>query len=140
MPFIGGGKFESIGNKIRLPDDVTMGYAVEHLLQVPLTVVKEFHSHMEPQRLLPNDDSLSDGISFSYSSQDDQPDQSNVMNINQGFSVDQDPTRYVNKTMLSVISTINMCKCLLSHKVFLIFKKKICFVMLKTFNNINIDI
>ena len=93
MPFIGGGKFESIGNKIRLPDDVTMGYAVEHLLQVPLTVVKEFHSHMEPQRLLPNDDSLSDGISFSYSSQDDQPDQSNVLNINQGFSVDEDPTR-----------------------------------------------
>merc|ERR1719367_816782 len=94
MPFIGGGKFESIGNKIRLPDDVTMGYAVEHLLQVPLTVVKEFHSHMEPQRLLPNDDSLSDGISFSYSSQDDQPDQSNVLNINQGFSVDEDPTRF----------------------------------------------
>ena len=29
MPLIGGGKFESVGDKIRLPDDVTMGYAIE---------------------------------------------------------------------------------------------------------------
>ena len=96
MPFIGGGKFESIGDKIRLPDDVTMGYAVEHLLQVPLTVVQEFHSHMEPHKLIPNDeDSLIQGISFSYSSRQDQPDQSNVLNVDRGFSVDEDPTRYV---------------------------------------------
>ena len=95
MPFIGGGKFESIGDKIRLPDDVTMGYAVEHLLQVPLTVVQEFHSHMEPHKLLPNDETLDQGISFSYSSKDDIPDQSNVLNIDQGFTLEEDPTRYV---------------------------------------------
>ena len=38
-------------------------------------------------------DLVNNRISFSYSSQDDQPDQSNVLNINQGFSVDEDPTR-----------------------------------------------
>jgi hypothetical protein len=94
MPLIGGGKFESVGNKIRLPDDVTMGYVVEHLLKVPLTVIQDFHSHMEPHKLLPTDERLADGISYSYFSKDDQPI-SNVLEfeIDGGFSVDKDPTR-----------------------------------------------
>lgn len=47
-----GGKFISIGDKIRLPDDVTMGYIIEHLLKKPLTVVEQFHSHLEPMKFL----------------------------------------------------------------------------------------
>ena len=43
-----GGKFTSVADKMRLPDDVTMGYVVEHLAKVPMTTVKEFHSHLEP--------------------------------------------------------------------------------------------
>jgi len=93
MPLIGGGKFESVGDKIRLPDDVTMGYAIEHLLGVPLTTISEFHSHMEPHRWI-TDDTLAQGISFSYSSKQDQPDQSNVLTIEHGFSTEEDPTRF----------------------------------------------
>jgi len=48
MPIVSGGKFISIGEKIRLPDDVTVGYIVEHLLGKKLTVIEQFHSHLEP--------------------------------------------------------------------------------------------
>ena len=41
------GKFVAIGDKIRFPDDVTLGFIVEYLLKVPLTVVNPFHSHLE---------------------------------------------------------------------------------------------
>jgi hypothetical protein len=40
LPIAGGGRFETVGDKIRLPDDVTMGYIAEHLLNTPLTVVE----------------------------------------------------------------------------------------------------
>ena len=46
------GKFISIGEKIRLPDDVTLGYIVEHLLNKKLTVVDNFHSHLEPMKFI----------------------------------------------------------------------------------------
>jgi fringe protein len=95
MPLIGGGKFESVGDKIRLPDDVTMGYVAEHLLKVPLTVIDDFHSHMEPHKLLPTDERLADAISYSYFSKDDQPI-SNVLCIDGGFSLDEDPTRFLS--------------------------------------------
>eukprot|EP00095_Tigriopus_kingsejongensis_P005382 maker-scaffold770_size100439-snap-gene-0.22 protein:Tk05382 transcript:maker-scaffold770_size100439-snap-gene-0.22-mRNA-1 annotation:"Fringe glycosyltransferase " len=87
-PIAGGGKFESVGDKIRLPDDVTMGYIAEHLLQTPLTVVEEFHSHLEPQRLIEHD--LESQISFSYSQY------GNAMNTLaiEGFSPEADPTRF----------------------------------------------
>jgi fringe len=47
MPLVGNGKFVAIGDKIRFPDDVTLGFIIEHLLKVPLTVVNPFHSHLE---------------------------------------------------------------------------------------------
>lgn len=47
-----GGKFISIGDKIRLPDDVTVGYIVEHLLGKNLTVIEQFHSHLEPMKFI----------------------------------------------------------------------------------------
>ncbi|PNF42912.1 hypothetical protein B7P43_G12325 [Cryptotermes secundus] len=53
--FFSGGKFISIGEKIRLPDDVTMGYIIEHLLRKPLTVIDQFHSHLEPMKFLRQD-------------------------------------------------------------------------------------
>lgn len=79
MPIAGGGKFISIGDRIRFPDDVTMGFVVgmlntlihlvntcdkftvfffalsEHLLNVPLTVVDQFHSHLEPMEYIVSD-------------------------------------------------------------------------------------
>ena len=87
MPLIGGGRFESVGEKIRLPDDVTMGYVIESLLKVPMTVVNEFHSHMEPHKNLPVDH---DTISYSYMLKEDN---SNVLDIQSSFSNQEDPTR-----------------------------------------------
>ncbi|ROT75314.1 fringe, partial [Penaeus vannamei] len=55
MPVAGGGKFVSVGDKIRLPDDVTIGYVVEHVLRRKLTVLDEFHSHLESMKLLNTD-------------------------------------------------------------------------------------
>ncbi|XP_022243438.1 fringe glycosyltransferase-like [Limulus polyphemus] len=52
MPFASGGKFISISEKIRLPDDVTMGYIIEFLLKKKLTVVHQFHSHLEPMKIM----------------------------------------------------------------------------------------
>ncbi|ERL86659.1 hypothetical protein D910_04065, partial [Dendroctonus ponderosae] len=49
------GKFISIGERIRLPDDVTMGYIIEHLIKKPLTVIDEFHSHLEPMKFIRKD-------------------------------------------------------------------------------------
>lgn len=46
------GKLISIGDKIRLPDDVTIGYIIGHLLSKKLTEVEEFHSHLESMSLL----------------------------------------------------------------------------------------
>ena len=89
MPIIGGGKFEDVGEKIRLPDDVSMGYVVEHLLGVPLTVVSDFHSHMESHKSLPVENSA---ISYSYVLKED-PILSNVLDIPEGFSIKEDPTR-----------------------------------------------
>ena len=96
MPLVGGGKFEDIGEKIRLPDDVTMGYVAEHLLATPLTVISDFHSHMEPHKALPGNDAtaLAEGISYSYVLKEDSQ-MSNILEITDGFPLEEDPTRYV---------------------------------------------
>ncbi len=95
----GGGRFAAVADKIRLPDDVTMGYLVEHVLGVPLTVVNELHSHLEPQRLL-DEEELERQISFSYSTFDnDDNHERNVVTI-AGWSERDDPTRYVEHAVM----------------------------------------
>ncbi|KAF2903061.1 hypothetical protein ILUMI_03117 [Ignelater luminosus] len=91
MPVASGGKFISTGEKIRLPDDVTMGYIIEHLLRKPLTVVDQFHSHLEPMKFIRRE-LLSDQISFSYSRN---KDEWNVVKI-EGFDVKYDPNRFLS--------------------------------------------
>lgn len=46
------GKFITVCEHINLPDDVTMGYVVERLMNINLTQVEQFHSHLESNRLL----------------------------------------------------------------------------------------
>ncbi|KAK5979942.1 Fringe glycosyltransferase [Trichostrongylus colubriformis] len=41
-------KFEASCAQYMLPDDVTLGVIITHILKVPLTVVHELHSHLEP--------------------------------------------------------------------------------------------
>ena len=81
------GKFSSLADKMRLPDDVTMGYVVELLAGVPMNKVTEFHSHLEPLRLVTD---LNKQISFSYSSYGSEM---NVVEVG-GFSESEDPTRF----------------------------------------------
>ncbi|XP_012282368.1 fringe glycosyltransferase isoform X2 [Orussus abietinus] len=89
IPVAGGGKFITVGNRIRLPDDVTMGYIVEHLLKKQLTVVEQFHSHLELMRFL-NKDTFHEQVSFSYKAcQGDW----NVVKID-GFGTKDDPSRF----------------------------------------------
>ncbi|XP_046478112.1 fringe glycosyltransferase [Neodiprion pinetum] len=90
MPVASGGKFISIGDKIRLPDDVTMGYIIEHLLKKPLTVVEQFHSHLEPMKFL-HKETFHDQISFSFSK--NAKDEWNIVKID-GFDLKYDPKRF----------------------------------------------
>ncbi|KAG9511257.1 Fringe glycosyltransferase, partial [Fragariocoptes setiger] len=62
MPFVGAGQFTAISERIRLPDDVTVGYIVEHELGQRLTIIDEFHSHLEPMQFL-RKDTLSQQVS-----------------------------------------------------------------------------
>lgn len=91
MPLASGGKFISIGEKIRLPDDVTMGYIIEHLLNKKLTVVEQFHSHLEPMKFL-KPENYNDQITFSYSRYGRDM---NVLSID-GFDPRIDPTRFLS--------------------------------------------
>lgn len=89
IPIAGYRRFESIADRIGLPDDVTMGYIIEHLLKVPLTVIDTFHSHLEPMEFL-RSDTFKDQITFSYANiQND----TNTIQID-GFNRVIDPTRF----------------------------------------------
>uniref|UniRef100_A0A1B0CB62 Myosin class i heavy chain n=2 Tax=Lutzomyia longipalpis TaxID=7200 RepID=A0A1B0CB62_LUTLO len=89
LPIAGGGKFVEIGDKIRFPDDVTMGFIVEHLLRIPLTVVDQFHSHLEPMEFL-RPEMFHDQVSFSYARM---KNEWNVVKID-GFDTKTDPKRF----------------------------------------------
>lgn len=114
LPIAGGGKFISIGDKIRFPDDVTMGFIIgefvrskpkwpwtyiyiilytEHLLKVPLTVVDNFHSHLEPMEFI-RQDTFQDQVSFSYAHM---KNQWNVIKVD-GFDMKTDPKRFYSCT------------------------------------------
>ncbi|XP_074648813.1 fringe glycosyltransferase-like [Tubulanus polymorphus] len=89
LPYSGGGKFQSVCNKIRLPDDCSIGYIITQYLKVDLTVEKDFHSHLEGLALL-NPTRLHQYITLSYSPSGGRP---NVINI-PGFPFKDDPTRF----------------------------------------------
>ncbi|CAG7668618.1 unnamed protein product, partial [Allacma fusca] len=51
-PLASGGKFIKVCDRIQLPDDVTVGYIVGHLLGQNLTVIPQFHSHFETMKFI----------------------------------------------------------------------------------------
>ncbi|XP_061403171.1 beta-1,3-N-acetylglucosaminyltransferase radical fringe-like [Lethenteron reissneri] len=63
-PWVSGGEFMATADKIRLPDDCTVGFVSEWLLRVPLTHSPLFHSHLEGLAQLPTD-SLTSQVSNS---------------------------------------------------------------------------
>lgn len=91
LPIASGGRFISICEKIRLPDDVSMGFIIENHLKKKLTIVPEFHSHYEPMKLL-DSDSFRDQISFGYAKV---KGEWNVVNV-PGFDTTYDPTRFLS--------------------------------------------
>ncbi|KAK8756717.1 hypothetical protein V5799_000582 [Amblyomma americanum] len=68
-----------------------MGYIIEHLLKKNLTVVENFHSHLEPMKFLKKE-ALSDQVTFSYSKFGKEL---NVLKID-GFPLRVDPTRFLS--------------------------------------------
>ncbi|XP_066258035.1 fringe glycosyltransferase [Euwallacea similis] len=104
MPLASDGKFISIGERIRLPDDVTMGYIIEHLLKKPLTVVDEFHSHLEPMKFIRRE-LIEDQISFSYAKL---KDEWNVVKI-EGFDEKYDQNRFLSLHCF-LFPRFNFCK------------------------------
>lgn len=88
LPIASSGKFVAIGDKIRFPDDVTMGFIVEHILNVPLTVVDAFHSHLEPMEFI-RPETFHDQVSFSYARM---KNEWNVVKVD-GFDLKTDPKR-----------------------------------------------
>ncbi|KAI5638530.1 fringe-like domain-containing protein [Phthorimaea operculella] len=87
IPVVGGGKFISICARIQQADDVTMGYVIERTMQLNLTIVPEFHSHLEQMKLIPSD-IFREQISFSYSPK-------NTVDV-PGFDASYDPTRFLS--------------------------------------------
>ncbi|XP_003748205.1 fringe glycosyltransferase [Galendromus occidentalis] len=108
-PIASEGRFTDVGESIRLPDDVTMGYIVEVLLQKRLTVLPNFHSHLESLGYL-DQDSFKDQISFSYSSN------GNVLSVDASFDQRLDPTRFIS-LHCRLFPQFDVCKRLARQKV-----------------------
>lgn len=89
-PWASLGNFISTAEKIRLPDDCTIGYIIEALLEVTLTHTHLFHSHLENLQKLPTDTVLKQ-VTLSYGGFENRR---NVVSIVGGFSLAEDPTRF----------------------------------------------
>lgn len=89
-PWASGGHFMNTAEKIRLPDDCTIGYIIESVLGVPLTRSSLFHSHLENLQLLSRSE-VHKQITLSYGMFENK---SNIINLKGAFSVEEDPSRF----------------------------------------------
>ncbi|XP_053720792.1 beta-1,3-N-acetylglucosaminyltransferase radical fringe [Synchiropus splendidus] len=89
-PWASLGNFISTAEKIRLPDDCTIGYIIEALLEVHLIHTHLFHSHLENLQKLPTNTVL-EQVTLSYGGYENRR---NVVSVVGGFSWIEDPTRY----------------------------------------------
>uniref|UniRef100_A0A8C8CB99 Beta-1,3-N-acetylglucosaminyltransferase n=1 Tax=Oncorhynchus tshawytscha TaxID=74940 RepID=A0A8C8CB99_ONCTS len=89
-PWASLGNFISTAEKIRLPDDCTIGYIIEALLEVTLTHTHLFHSHLENLQRLPTDTVL-EQVTLSYGGFENRR---NVVSIGGAFSLVEDPSRF----------------------------------------------
>ncbi|KAG2461113.1 RFNG acetylglucosaminyltransferase, partial [Polypterus senegalus] len=98
-PWASLGNFISTAEKIRLPDDCTIGYIIEALLEVQMIHSHLFHSHLENLQRLPTEAVLRQ-VTLSYGGIENRR---NVVSIGGAFSLQEDPS-----------SDLNHCKCVLS--------------------------
>ncbi|KAM5135399.1 beta-1,3-N-acetylglucosaminyltransferase radical fringe [Mantella aurantiaca] len=89
-PWASMGNFISTAEKVRLPDDCTIGYIIEGLLEVKMQHSNLFHSHLENLQKLPQN-SLLQQVTLSYGGPENRR---NVVRIAGTFSLEQDPTRF----------------------------------------------
>lgn len=89
-PWASGGHFMNTAEKIRLPDDCTIGYIIESVLGVPLTRSNLFHSHLENLQQVSRPD-IYKQITLSYGMFENK---SNIINLKGVFSVEEDPSRF----------------------------------------------
>ncbi|XP_058141674.1 beta-1,3-N-acetylglucosaminyltransferase lunatic fringe isoform X2 [Dasypus novemcinctus] len=89
-PWASGGHFVSTAERIRLPDDCTVGYIVEALLGVPLLRSGLFHSHLENLQQVPAS-ALHEQVTLSYGMFENRR---NTVQLKGAFSVEADPSRF----------------------------------------------
>ncbi|XP_078273820.1 beta-1,3-N-acetylglucosaminyltransferase lunatic fringe-like isoform X2 [Rhinoraja longicauda] len=89
-PWASGGHFMSTAEKIRLPDDCTIGYIVEAVLGVRLIRSNLFHSHLENLQQVMRAD-IPNQVTLSYGTFENKR---NAINLKGGFSVEEDPSRF----------------------------------------------
>lgn len=89
-PWASGGHFMNTAEKIRLPDDCTVGYIIESVLGVPLTRSTLFHSHLENLQQVPRSE-IHKQITLSYGMFENKR---NIINMKGAFPVEEDPSRF----------------------------------------------
>ncbi|KAG7243556.1 hypothetical protein INR49_011113 [Caranx melampygus] len=89
-PWASGGHFMNTAEKIRLPDDCTIGYIIESVLGVPLTRSNLFHSHLENLQQVQRSE-IHKQITLSYGMFENK---SNIINLKGAFPVEEDPSRF----------------------------------------------
>uniref|UniRef100_A0A8C5YVT4 LFNG O-fucosylpeptide 3-beta-N-acetylglucosaminyltransferase n=1 Tax=Marmota marmota marmota TaxID=9994 RepID=A0A8C5YVT4_MARMA len=95
---LSGGHFMSTAERIRLPDDCTIGYIVEALLGVPLIRSGLFHSHLENLQQVPASE-LHEQVTLSYGMFENKR---NAVHVKGPFSVEADPSRWACKGCLGL--------------------------------------
>ncbi|KAF7691078.1 beta-1,3-N-acetylglucosaminyltransferase lunatic fringe [Silurus meridionalis] len=89
-PWASGGHFMNTAEKIRLPDDCTIGYVIESVLGVPLTRSNLFHSHLENLQQVSRLE-VHKQITLSYGMFENKR---NIINMKGVFPVEEDPSRF----------------------------------------------
>ncbi|KAF3687918.1 Beta-1,3-N-acetylglucosaminyltransferase lunatic fringe [Channa argus] len=87
-PWASDGTFMATAERIRLPDDCTVGYIVEALLGASLIRSAVFHSHLENLGLVSD---ISNQVTLSYGTVENTR---NTVNVKGPFPVNEDPTRF----------------------------------------------
>ncbi|XP_078096186.1 beta-1,3-N-acetylglucosaminyltransferase lunatic fringe isoform X1 [Mustelus asterias] len=89
-PWASGGHFMNTAEKIRLPDDCTIGYIIEAILGVRLIRSNLFHSHLENLQQVMRAD-IPNQVTLSYGTFENKR---NAINLKGGFSIEEDPSRF----------------------------------------------
>uniref|UniRef100_A0A8B9ZHS3 Beta-1,3-N-acetylglucosaminyltransferase n=1 Tax=Anas platyrhynchos TaxID=8839 RepID=A0A8B9ZHS3_ANAPL len=89
-PWASGGHFMSTAEKIRLPDDCTIGYIIESVLGVKLIRSNLFHSHLENLHQVPKTE-IHKQVTLSYGMFENKR---NSIHMKGAFSIEEDPSRF----------------------------------------------